>query len=366
MKKQSTKRQPRKQQTSGTGLVRSPFCELGVVHPIHVRQPFYRGEHEAMKAEDIFRRIESDIEELVARALHLSVDRWLKEPDSLASFEIPSGRAWKEKSRRLLLREGLNSKDTRERERAEQRYLQLRKLDDADADLAVVRLALIGQQVTRRLELLTRERLDFLEPIARTFSTWPVSLGLGKADRSGKRKVRGAEDAGRLLRRLNLNADNYWPETENPDGGSVSPFRLAAEDIYHVLQVIRHEPFRWFDQGESYEHFKARWKPGKRVRLASSIPEWKNLPQWGQDLMVLPEKMTTANADDWWRVAKTLLDEQWESNHEAFRPLIAACKSKGQSLAGPRHELYESEVRRTVIDLRLKEPFFSLAASADL
>jgi hypothetical protein len=60
------------------------------------------------------------------------------------------------------------------------------------------------------------------------------------------------------------------------------------------------------------------------------------------------------------------MDEQWESNPKLFKPLIESCKSKGKSLASNRHELYPSEVKRTIIDLRLKEAFFALVELADL
>jgi hypothetical protein len=83
-------------------------------------------------------------------------------------------------------------------------------------------------------------------------------------------------------------------------------------------------------------------------------------------LLELDDPMTTANVKKWWSVAKRWMDEQWATNPELFKPLIASCKSKGESLAGGRHDNYPSEVRRTVIDLRLREAFFALAKPADL
>lgn len=78
------------------------------------------------------------------------------------------------------------------------------------------------------------------------------------------------------------------------------------------------------------------------------------------------EGLTKDSMNDWWTVAKAWMDEQWEVDPDQFKPLVAACKSKGQSLAGKRHELYASEVRRNVIDIRLKEAFFALAGTDEL
>jgi hypothetical protein len=87
---------------------------------------------------------------------------------------------------------------------------------------------------------------------------------------------------------------------------------------------------------------------------------------WAKKLMLLRYPMTTDNNGEWWSVAKLWMDEQWKSNPELFEPLVAACKSKGKSLAGNRHDLYRSEVKRNVIDVSLRSVFLALAKPANL
>lgn len=89
---------------------------------------------------------------------------------------------------------------------------------------------------------------------------------------------------------------------------------------------------------------------------------WRGeITDWAKELYALKLPMRSADVDAWWSVAKQWMDEQWETNPEIFKPLIASCKSKGKSLAGDRHEHYPSQVRRDVIDVRLREVFFALA-----
>ena len=80
-------------------------------------------------------------------------------------------------------------------------------------------------------------------------------------------------------------------------------------------------------------------------------------------MSLLDYPMTTDNVEKWWDVAKRWMDEQWETNPESFKPLIASCKSKGKPLSDVG--LFDSEKKSRVI-LRLKEAFFALAKPADL
>jgi hypothetical protein len=210
------------------------------------------------------------------------------------------------------------------------------RLENAAGDLA-----LIATAAARFLEDFARSNLDeekrCINMAARRKSHWPVLLRLGsKRNRRGgpSATLEGADKAKAYLRSIQLGQD-------------------APEAIKHIVDPNA-TPFKrtaaWFCQG-----------------LFDLQQEWRGaLTPWARRLYALDLPMTGDNVEEWWSVAKEWIDEQWETNRDGFRPLIAACKSKGKSLAGGRHELYESEVRRNVIDVRLKEAFFALAKPARL
>jgi hypothetical protein len=162
---------------------------------------------------------------------------------------------------------------------------------------------------------------------------WPVNLSLGVRRKTAT--LQGAEDAKIYLIEIELGKSPRSPLQSLTDP-KATPFTKAAELILHDL-------LRWRERGA-----------------------WANLTSWNKDLLSLYYPMTKDNVNEWWSVAKRWMDEQWEAKPEFFTPLIESCKSKGWSLASGRHENYPSEVRRTVIDLRLKEAFFALVESPDL
>jgi len=206
---------------SGTGLTSYPGSQFGNPAPEHIHAP-YGNDYEALGTEAIFRRIESDINELIGRAYHLSVDRWTIEPCDLAEFEIPMEQARRNLEMWELIREGLRNDDKQVKETAE-RLLQTRRALDADeAKAAAISLAWLGQSTARRLEHLSDERLDLMRSVARRFSTWPVNLGRGKPKSSGKQVIQRVDFAERYLMGLQLNADYFWPQTENRPVGSAT------------------------------------------------------------------------------------------------------------------------------------------------
>lgn len=352
MKKAKTEN--RKRPGTGLDLNRLHVRELGAWHPPHVHQPCGTEEFEQMKSDDIYARIDRDIAELVARAYHQSVDRWRSEPPAEAQFEMRSEQAQLQKRIRADIARGLNSQHPAERERAERDSRELLEFDSWAARKAAGYLAVIGYDTAKWLEFLTAERLELLQPIARRFETWPVNLGLGKADANGLRCFQRAKVAEKNLRDLDLNAEAFWTDSENRAGQTTSPFRLAAERIYALLRVIRNEPLVWFVRHESFKEFSARRKPGVRTRLRSPIPKPNQLTQWARDLLNLQEPMTKANADDWWAAAKTLLDELLAKTPKAFAPL-----KEHLGLSDPAFT--KSLVQRRVIDDSLKKAFKGLA-----
>ena len=178
-------------------------------------------------------------------------------------------------------------------------------------------------------------------------NSWPVLLRLSTKTKDGERlrALEGARKAKEYLSSIRLGEDCPSPLRHLNDF-EASLFRKAAELLLHEL----HE----FPQRGAWRYHPAL-KPGR-----------SKLALWAEKLCELKPPMTADNVDRWWSVAKPWMDDQWKNNHQLFEPLIAACKSKGKSLAGSRHDLYQSEVRRTVIDVRLREAFFGLVKPTDL
>lgn len=284
----------------------------------------------------ISQRIERDISELVARAYLLSVDRWTTET---ARREYHNARQFFNQF------SGYESKD--ERLEGEDALNERRELDAKQAGQAAHCLALVGQSAARWLEHLSRERLELLRAVAGKFATWPVNIGMGKAKRTGQRDIQRVKIAGKYLRRLDLNSEPHWPETENPAADGVSPFCLAAEQLYGALRGIKSDPRSYFTTPPP-------------ARTAVEMVLFRNRPikflisRWGKRLLALEEPMTKANASAWWSVAKVFLDELWGNQPAKFRPLIAHLK-----LGAPY--LTPSLVRSRVIDDSLKKAFKALS-----
>lgn len=169
-------------------------------------------------------------------------------------------------------------------------------------------------------------------------SSWPVVLRLGTKVTGGKRKevLQDAEWAKEYLRRIKLDQTSS-PKFKYLSNPRANMFNKAAEVLVHQL---------------------LEWRE-RAIRASANTP-------WARRLLSLDSPMTAKNVSDWWAVAKEWADEQWEANPEPFKPLIEACKKRGQSLGGSNHDLFPSEVRARVIDSRLKEAFFSLVKRPDL
>jgi hypothetical protein len=170
---------------------------------------------------------------------------------------------------------------------------------------------------------------------ARERECWPVRLRLGV--KKGEPCLEGAGKAKAYLTRIRQ-GKNAAARLKYFGDCNANIFNRAAE-------LLLHELVRWREQGA-----------------------WRGtITSWAKELFALGDlPMTSDNVEKWWTVAKCWMDEQWETNPRLFNPLIESCKSKGKSLASDRHEHYPSQVRRDVIDLRLKEAFLALAKPADL
>lgn len=312
-----------------TGLVDDPIGQLGNPEVEHIHAPHGRA-YESIKTEALFQRIESDIMELVARVYHLSVDRWVAEPPMMAEFEVTMEKAKTDQETRARIAKGLGSGKKREREKADKLRRELNARDMEEARQAAIFLAEIGRTTARRLEFLSNERLELFRSFAGRIANWPVNLGLEKPTNRSKRSLTGRKDAEDYLRRLDVNLESFWPK--NVTG---SPFRLAAQQVYEGLRVIRSNPARWFSQD------------------LDPTP-------WGKKLLNLREPMTEDTAVDWWVIAKVLIDHKWKHNQADFATLIKLLNLKELAKSKP------AIVKRRVVDDSLKKAFKALAAGVTL
>jgi hypothetical protein len=327
---------------------------------MHIKPPRNCAEYEQMAVSQICRRIQDDVEELVARAYPAYGEEWAKKfAPGYWQWRYAGFSPCRHITEKLAnkLRHGLwkeiNSTDSETAKKAQKEMIQLLdKYLEAEPKHAANALAFVTKQAATWLENLSAKRAALMKEVAREFSLWPVNMGLRPKvnNKAGKRKIEivltRRDFAEEYLKGLGVNTDSRLPESAYSGADVKSPFRIAAEQLYTDLLLMKRNPPNW--------HFL---KKGKRGWVLNMTP-------WAKKLFALQEPMTTANVGHWWKVAKFWLDERWEANRDLFRPLIGSCKSKGKPLT--EAPLFDSEVKSHVIDLRLREAFFALAKPADL
>lgn len=208
------------------------------------------------------------------------------------------------------------------------------------------------ENAAEHLSAMATTAASFLEQLADTDASeiilaamrkhfWPVNLQLGVKRKKGSseyvKTLKGADKVKDYLVSIRLGQSPPSP-LKSLNDPNATPFTKAAE-------LLLRELLNWRDRGV--------WR---------NFTSLSKLTSWSNDLLLLDYPMTADNVDKWWAVAKHWMDEQWATNPQLFKPLIESCKSKGWSLASGRHDNYPSEVRRTVIDVRLKEAFCALVA----
>ena len=294
-----------------------------------------------MNVKDLVRRIQDDVEELLARAYPAYTEEWQKTfaPHRWRQFPLTY-------EIRLLsvihesiaesLRPGLMKRiwSTTESERkcalAEYRRLT-KELIAQEPKHAANALAFLTSQATDYLEHLFRKRPELMREIAKTRNWWPVNLGLKGKVKNGKQmqEVTGLAFARTYLTELDLNSRCIFPKSR-----AVSPFALAAADLYTHMLLLKDDPSRhvWFTK----------------------------VTPWAKRLFALPVPMTESSSTDWWNVAKVHLYERWEKAQKEFEPLIKHLGFKYPIELSSKVP-YPSLVKNRVIDNDLKDAFSALA-----
>jgi hypothetical protein len=255
------------------------------------KPPRWTDEYEKMKVSDLIRRIEGDVDELRARAYPTAT---------------PYHRLVKH---RLLPEESTHAANA---------------------------LVFLTRWAVTYLENLFFNQRELVKQIARTRDLWPVNLGLKWVMVKGKPtpQVRRLAFARGYLTDLELNLQCNFPSSHESGAEPVSPFRVAAEELYSQMLLIKHDHYLWFPK----------------------------LTRWARRLLALKVPMTKSNAADWWKVAKVYLYERWDKAQEEFEPLIKHLRFK-YPLDRSDKMPYDSMFKSRVIDNDLKDAFLALAQS---
>ena len=287
------------------------------------------------------RRIQDDLEELLARAYptyseewkqRFAPNYWRKFPHSYEGYlrfvinksvaeELCRG-LWE----RIISRDKrVSCKACEEYQRLLQQFLEHEPRHAANA------FAFITQQAASYLENLFVKRSTLMKETAAKYDLWPVNLRLRAKRVKGKLayEVTRQAFARDYLTQLELNSQCDFPSSDR-GAESMSPFKLAANKLYIKMLLLKDDPHG-------------------RVYFSKITP-------WAKRLFALTVPMTKSNSQDWWEVAKVYLYERWEKAQKEFTPLIKHLRLELSSKVP-----YESVIRSRVIDNSLRDAFIALA-----
>jgi hypothetical protein len=286
-------------------------------------------EYEKMRVTDLAQRIEDDLKELLARAYPTALEEWQQRiaPKRRLLYRINQGVA--EQLGRGLWERIISQNKTVSCTAREEYQRLLRQLLEREGRHAAVWFAFIAKQAASYLEYLSDKRGALMREIAAKSDLWPVNLGLKVRVVKGEpiREITRLAFARNYLIELELNSQCDFPTARS--GGSHSPFRLAAEELYTKMLML------------------------KTVYFPTVTP-------WAKRLFALIVPMTKRNSPDWWEVAKIYLYERWDKAQKEFKPLIKHLGFK-YPIELNSTVPYESMIKSRVIDNSLKDAFMALA-----
>ena len=312
---------------------------------VHIKPPRWTAEYQKMEVVDLVTRIQEDLEELLARAYPTYTEEWEQRfaPSRRRQFpivtyesrlrcgitqsvaeELCSG-LWE----RIISQDKTLACEAREEyQRLLQQFLKDEPRHAANA------LSFLTRTATDYLAHLFAKRPELIKEIARTRNSWPVNLGLRVTVVKGKpmHEVTRLAFARKYLTELELNSQCNFPSAHS--SGAESPFKLAAEELYRKMLMLKNERARRF--------------------------YFPKLTSWAKQLFALTVPMTKRNSADWWKVAKVYLYERWDKAPEEFKPLIEHLGFRYPIQLSSKTP-YESNIKSRVIDNSLKDAFIALA-----
>jgi hypothetical protein len=297
--------------------------------------PRIKSDYKEISVTDLYVRIHRDLAELLGRVCPSVTNRknsetGLDEPLSYATrlrSSLNKGIA-DDLSSDLWERIFSPIQDTRENAREEYKR-GLEKLLEEEPRSSAEKLAHFTIGAATWLENLYAKQPDLMKEIAKECDLWPVNLGLKSKRRNGKVKyeLKRISFAHRYLEGLELNSKCFHHSGHQSGLEDVSPFTLAAENLYRIIMLLRRKP-GWFP------------------------PE----TEWAKQIFALSVPMTKQNASKWWKAIKVFLEERWKTTPKDFSPLIVHL-----GLHQSKKPLYPSEIKRRVVDNDLKDAFLALA-----
>lgn len=307
-----------------------------------------------MSVTDLVLRIQDDLEELLARAYPTYTQEWEQKfaaedwPRFPTTYEdMLRSRINKSVAEELCSGswERITSQDAIVRRKASEEYQRLlQQFLEGEPRHAANALAVSAKRAAGHLKNLSVERRALMKEMAAKHDLWPVNLGLRVKVVKGKtvREVTGLAFARNYLIELELNSQCDFPTAQG--GGSHSPFRLAAEELYTKMLMLKDAPQR------------RAWWWGRKVTW------FRKVSPWAKRLFALTAPMTKSNSLDWWKVAKVYLYERWGKAQKEFKPLIEHLGFKYPIELSDKTP-YESNIKSRVIDNGLKDAFMALARS---
>jgi hypothetical protein len=297
-------------------------------------------EYEKMRVTDLVRRIRDDLKELLARAYPTAMEEWHQRRiapnyrrESRITYEsrllYSTSQSVAEELCRGLWERIISQDKTVSRKAREEYKRLLPQFLERESRHGAIELAFIAKQAASYLEYLSVNRGTLMKEIAAKSDLWPVNLGLRVKVVKGEpvREITRLEFARNYLIELELNSHCDFPSAQG--SGSHSPFRLAAEELYTQMLMLKHVFF-------------------------------PKLTPWAKRLFALAVPMTKRNSQDWWEVAKIYLYERWDKAQEEFKPLIRHLGFKYPIQLSSKTP-YESNIKSRVIDNSLKDAFIALA-----
>ena len=237
-----TKGKHRKETGIGKGMDRFFVGgEWKVAGFMHYRPPRWTEEYEKMEVRDLVRRIQDDLDELLARAYPTYDPEWQQKfaPNYWQEFPITYERRLRTVIHESIaeslcrgLMQRIRSPSESERRRAVTEYQILvdRLLTDEPKNAANA-LALITKSMATYLENLFVRCNALMREVAAKYDLWPVNLGLKDKIVEGQRRpeVQRREFVRDYLIELGLNSEPGLPSGHKSGAEpETSPFKLAA------------------------------------------------------------------------------------------------------------------------------------------
>ena len=313
--------------------------ELKTIGLMQIKPPRWGEEHQQMGVGDLVRRIEDDLDELLARAYPSYLEEWYERfaPNYWRTYEgylrRVVNKSVAEELCHGLWNRVISPDKTTSRKAAKEYQRLLRGFLEKEPKEAISALALLAQQAAIYLEHVFVKNASVIREIAATYDLWPVNLGLRVKMVEGKPvyEVIGQAFARDYLMWLGLNSFCDFPSWRESGAESISPFSLAAKELHTMMLLLQDRPRNCFSK----------------------------VTPWARRLFALAVPMTKANSTEWWSVAKVYLYERWEREQKEFKPLIKHLGFKYPIELSSKTP-YESNIKSRVIDNALKEAFIAL------